>query len=74
MKETGCEWVSLSGAGTYVNLAPEVIRKAIMAGDLQAYVKPATRRESGRPQFRVSKHDLDSWMRSQKPAVEVMGK
>lgn len=67
-------WVSITGAGAYTGLAPDVIRRAIMAGDLEAYVKPATRREHGRPQYRVSKRDLDKWMRSQRPAREVMGK
>lgn len=71
-RETEAEWVSISGAGTYTCLAPDVIRRAIITGDLPAYVKPATRREKGRPQYRVSKRDLDSWMRSQTPAREVM--
>lgn len=68
------EWVSISGAGVYTSLAPEVISRAIIAGDIEAYVKPATRRENGLPRYRVSKSDLDAWMRSQRPAREVMGK
>lgn len=64
-------WVSVSDAGRYVNLAPEVIRGAIVRGELAAVVKPVTRQE-GRPQYRVAIVDLDAWMRSQPPAREAM--
>lgn len=65
-------WLSINGAGRYTMLAPVVIRGAIVRGDLPAYVKPATRREGGRPQYRVSKRDIDEWMRSQPSAREAM--
>lgn len=65
-------WLSITGAGHYVTLAPCVIRAAIVRGELPAVVKPATRRESGRAQYRVSKSDLDEWMRSQPSAMEAM--
>ena len=65
-------WLSISEAGRYALLAPAVIRGAIVRGDLPAYVKPATRREAGRPQYRVSKMDIDEWMRSQPSAREAM--
>lgn len=65
-------WLSISGAGRYAMLAPEVIRGAIVRGELPAYVKPATRVEGGRPQYRVSKKDIDEWMRSQPSAREAI--
>lgn len=65
-------WLSISKAGRYALLAPAVIRGAIVRGELPAYVKPATGRESVRPQYRVSKMDIDEWMRSQPSAREAM--
>lgn len=65
-------WLSISEAGRYALLAPAVIRGAIVRGELPAYVRPATRREAGRPQYRVSKRDIDVWMRSQPSAREAM--
>ena len=74
MRCTDNEWVSIEGAGAYTNLAPGVIRGAILSDKLPAYLKPESERIGGRPQYRVSKSDLDTWMRSQRPAREVMGK
>lgn len=65
-------WLHISAAASYVMVAPDVIRRAIMRGELPAYVKPVTRREGGRPQYRVSKRDIDAWMRSQPSAREAM--
>lgn len=65
-------WLSISGAGRYALLAPEVIRGAIVRGELPEVVKPVTRHEGGRPQYRVSKKDIDEWMRSQPSAREAM--
>lgn len=64
-------WVSVSDAGRYVSMAPEVVKGAIVRGELPAVVKPVTRRE-GRPQYRVAIVDLDAWMRSQPSAREAM--
>lgn len=52
-------WVSVSDAARYVKLAPDVI-------------KPVTRREGGRPRYRVALADVDAWMRSQPSAREAM--
>lgn len=65
-------WGSVGDAASYVKLAPDVIRAAIARGDLPAVVKPATRREGGRPQYRVCLADVDAWMRSQPSAREAM--
>ena len=52
-------WVSVRDAARYVKLAPDVI-------------KPATRREGGKQQYRVALSDVDTWMRSQPSAKEAM--
>ena len=65
-------WVSVSDAARYVKLAPDVITRAIASGELFAVIKPVTRREGGRPQYRVALADVDKWMRSQPSAKEAM--
>lgn len=65
-------WGSITDASQYVKLASDVVRAAIARGDLPAVVKPVTRSEGGRPQYRVAFADLDAWMRSQPSAAEVM--
>lgn len=65
-------WGSITDAARYVKLAPDVIRAAIVRGELDAKVKPTTRREAGRKQYRVAFADLDTWMRSQPDAREAM--
>lgn len=65
-------WVSVADAARYVKLAPDVITGAIARGELPAVVKPATRREGGRRQYRVALADVDRWMRSQPSAREAM--
>ena len=65
-------WVSVSDAARYVKLAPDVITRAIASGELFAVIKPVTRREGGRPQYRVALADVDAWMRSQPSAREAM--
>lgn len=65
-------WGSITDAARYVKLAPDTVRAAIARGELPAKVKPTTRREDGRPQYRVAFADLDQWMRSQPDAREAM--
>lgn len=65
-------WLSIEDAGRYLDLAPSVVRAAIIRGEIPAVVKPATRREGGAPRYRVAKVDLDAWMRSQPSAREAM--
>ena len=65
-------WGSITDAAHYVKLAPDTVRAAIVRGELPAKVKPTTRREGGRPQYRVAFADLDQWMRSQPDAREAM--
>ena len=65
-------WGSVADAARYVKLAPDVITGAIARGELPAVVKPATRREGGRAQYRVAYADVDAWMRSQPSAREAM--
>ena len=65
-------WGSVTDAARYVKLATDVITGAIARGELPAVVKPATRREGGRPQYRIKLTDVDEWMRSQPSAREAM--
>lgn len=65
-------WVSVSDAARYVRLAPDVITRAIASGELPAVIKPATRQEGGKQQYRVALSDVDKWMRSQPSAREAM--
>lgn len=65
-------WVSVADAARYVKLAPDVITRAIASGELFAVIKPVTRREGGRPRYRVALADVDAWMRSQPSAMEAM--
>ena len=50
--------MSLSAAADYV------LRRAINAGELVAYQKPATYSESKRTYVLVSPDDVDAWVRS----------
>lgn len=65
-------WVSVADAARYVKLAPDVITRAIARGELFAVIKPVTRREGGKQQYRVALADVDKWMRSQPSAREAM--
>ena len=65
-------WGSVADAARYVKLAPDVITRAIASGELFAVIKPVTRRDGGRPQYRVALADVDKWMRSQPSAREAM--
>lgn len=69
MRSKGCElpargWMSLSAAADYVGLNKNVLRRAINAGELVAYQKPATYSESKRTYVLVSPEDVDAWVRS----------
>ena len=60
-------WLPLVGAASYVGLSPNVLRRAIAAGELPAYVKPVTveGRGSGKSTYvLVSVADIDAWVRS----------
>ena len=59
-------------AARSVKLAPDVITRAIASGELPAVIKPVTRVEGGRPQYRVALADVDAWMRSQQSAREAI--
>ena len=65
-------WVSVSDAARYVKLAPDVLKRAIARCELPAVIKPVTRVEGGRPQYRVALADVDKWMRSQPSAREAI--
>lgn len=63
-------WLSLVAAASYVGLSPDVIRRAIAAGELPAYKKPVTvegRGEGKNAYALVSVADIDAWVRSQPP-------
>lgn len=44
----------------------------VSVSDAARYVRPATRREGGKQQYRVALADVDKWMRSQPSAREAM--
>lgn len=52
-------WVSVADSARWVRLAPDVL-------------KPVTRVEGGKQQYRVALADVDKWMRSQPSAREAM--
>lgn len=63
------EWMGLTEAGHYANISPDVLRGAIIAGELDAYEKPVTRcRRAGATRrnvmLRVSRQDVDRYIRS----------
>lgn len=65
-------WMSLSEAARYVGVSRDLLRMAVNAGDLPAYEKPVTRGRTGTSRHnvlvRIGTDDLDSWVRSWKPA------
>lgn len=66
----GRGWVTLKEGAAYVGVAPDLLRRAIAAGELAAYVKPMTRRSTGeRRRYLLSVADIDAWVRSQPRAT-----
>lgn len=65
-------WLGVDEAGRYVGIRPDVIRRAIASGELPAYVKPATCREGDRTYYKISREDLDAWVRTWPSAREAM--
>ena len=61
------EWMDLSAAAKYAHISREVIRGAIIAGQLDAYEKPVSRGRAGTRRqnvlLRISKSDLDRYIR-----------
>lgn len=56
-------WLSVSEAGRYVGINPDVIRRAIASGELRAYEKPVTHRSEGIHRFlKVSRAEIDRWI------------
>lgn len=68
----GKRWMTVKMAAQYAHLSQELIRRAIHAGDLAAYIKPSINC-SERRQYRISTEDVDAWMRSQPTAAETGG-
>lgn len=67
--DSGHEWMGLVEAGHYANVSPDVLKGAIIAGELDAYEKPVTRgRREGATRrnvmLRVSRKDIDRYIRS----------
>ncbi len=57
-------WLSVKEAGAYAGISPEIIKRAIESRELQAYVKPVTRRSEGKHVFyKVAAADVDRWIR-----------
>ena len=72
-------WLSVSQAAKYAGLSPEVLRRAILTGELEAHEKPTTypaRRvadERRRKRHWITKREfIDAWLRSQPTPEEVM--
>lgn len=57
-------WLDLRSAAHYVGVGTELVRRAIAAGDLPAYEKPATYATGTRVYLKVCRDDLDAWVRS----------
>lgn len=62
------EWMDLTAAAKYAHISREVIRGAIIAGQLDAYEKPVSRGRSACAErknvlLRISKSDVDRWIR-----------
>ena len=57
-------WLDLRSAARYVGVGTELVRRAIAAGDLPAYEKPAVCRGGTRVYLKVCREDLDAWVRS----------
>lgn len=65
------EWLSVEQAAKYVGISKSVIRAAVDSGDLDARVKPyATETRGKKPHIyrKISRTDLDAWVRSWPPA------
>lgn len=61
----GRGWFSISEAGRYAGVSPDVVKRAVDAGELPAYEKPATYAEHRVNRFlKVSREDVDAWVRS----------
>lgn len=61
-------WMSLSEAGRYANINPDILRGAIIAGELDAYEKPVTHsRKPGASRrnalIRLCRSDVDAYIR-----------
>lgn len=72
-------WLSVSQAAKYAGLNPEVLRRAILTGALEAHEKPTTypaRRvadETRRKRHWITKREfIDAWLRAQPTPEEVM--
>lgn len=63
-------WLNMSEASKRVGVSPELLRKAIAAGELKAYRKPITRELKGKQRhifMRIHTNDIDDWVRSWEP-------
>lgn len=69
------EWLCIEDAAVYAGrVSPEIVRRAIASGELEAHAKPLTRgRKPGAAReyllCRVSKTDIDKWIRGFWPRV-----
>ena len=69
-QKLGRGWVTVTEGAAYVGVAPDLLRRAIAAGELAAYVKPLTRRSTGeRRRYLIAVTDIDAWIRSQPRAT-----
>lgn len=57
-------WLSIAEAAKYANLSERLIRQAISSGDLPAFMRPGSRAVDGRRNLRISRDDVDAWIRS----------
>ena len=69
-------WLSLVDAGHYANISPEVLRAAIVAGELRAYEKPVSRgRKEGAARrnvlLRIHREDIDRYIRDYWPIADA---
>jgi hypothetical protein len=71
------EWMPIDQmAHSFVGVAPDLLRAAINAGELDAYEKPITRKRTGTTRenhsYFVCREDVSKWIRTHwKKAVRV---
>ena len=69
-------WLGLSEAGRYANIRPDVLRAAIIAGELEAHEKPVTvGRKGGAARrnalLRIHREDIDRYIRDYWPRADA---
>lgn len=60
-------WITLGEAGKYAGISPDILRGAVMRGELEAYEKPLKYGHTGethRSHVRTKREFVDEWVRT----------